>query len=79
MERENTRRSPRNRRTPLGKRRAPDPDIQYTQPKPFFRNRLIVQLLSIALFPPDLYSASRMGSLCHSHPGCMPSLFLPAH
>ena len=48
MEMENTRRSPRNRRTPPGKRRAPDPDIQYTQPKPFFRNRLIVQLLSIA-------------------------------
>ena len=48
MERENTRRSPRNRRTAPRKHRTPDPDIQYTQPKPFFRNRLIVQLLSIA-------------------------------
>ena len=48
MENENTRRSPRNRRTPPRKRRTPDPEIQYTQPKPFFRNRLIVQLLSIA-------------------------------
>ena len=48
MENENTRRSPRNRHTPPRKRRTPDPEIQYTQPKPFFRNRLIVQLLSIA-------------------------------
>ena len=48
MENENTRRSPRNGRTPPRKCRTPDPEIQYTQPKPFFRNRLIVQLLSVA-------------------------------
>ncbi len=38
----------RTRRRPPKKARAPQPEIQYTQPKPFFRNRLIVQLLSIA-------------------------------
>ena len=46
MDTENSRRRPR-RRSFL-KQKALDADIQYTQPKPFFRNRLIVQLLSVA-------------------------------
>lgn len=37
------------RRRPMQRTRQPsEQQIQYTQPKPFFRNRLIVQLLSIA-------------------------------
>lgn len=49
METENTNRpEPRTRRTARSKQRRPRQEIQYTQPKPFFRNRLIVQLLSIA-------------------------------
>lgn len=49
METENTNRpEPRARRTARSKQRRPRQEIQYTQPKPFFRNRLIVQLLSIA-------------------------------
>lgn len=48
METENTKRAPRDRRAPQKKRQQPRQDIQYTQPKPFFRNRLIVQLMSIA-------------------------------
>ena len=48
METENTNRpEPRARRTAQKKQRRPRQEIQYTQPKPFFRNRLIVQLLSI--------------------------------
>ena len=46
MDTENSRRRPR-RRSFL-KQKALDADIQYTKPKPFFRNRLIVQLLSVA-------------------------------
>lgn len=45
METERTEATPSRRRRPTGK---PRPEIHYTQPKPFFRNRLIVQLLSVA-------------------------------
>ncbi len=48
METEKVSRARPRRRPPQKKQRAPQPEIQYTQPKPFFRNRLIVQLLSIA-------------------------------
>lgn len=47
METERTEASPRRRR-PERRERKNRPEIHYTQPKPFFRNRLIVQLLSIA-------------------------------
>lgn len=46
METERTEATPR-RRTDRRERKA-RPEIHYTQPKPFFRNRLIVQLLSVA-------------------------------
>ena len=42
------RRRPRPRRFFQRKQKTEGPEIQYTQPKPFFRNRLIVQLASIA-------------------------------
>lgn len=49
METENTNRtSLRNRRKAQRKPGTPRPEIQYTPPKPFFRNRLIVQMMSIA-------------------------------
>lgn len=43
-----TEKSNRRRRPVRTKRQPSEQQIQYTQPKPFFRNRLIVQLLSIA-------------------------------
>lgn len=49
MENEKTNSTPARRRRPAGKpRKGQMPEIQYTQPRPFFRNRLIVQLLSVA-------------------------------
>lgn len=48
METEKIQRLPRARRSTKSKRQSSEQQIQYTQPKPFFRNRLIVQLLSIA-------------------------------
>ena len=50
METEKTNPAPVRRRRPAGKTRSerPQQEIQYTQPRPFFRNRLIVQLLSVA-------------------------------
>ena len=48
METERTNRTRRTRRPAERKERQPRQPIQYTQPKPFFRNRLIVQLISIA-------------------------------
>lgn len=40
--------SPRRRRPSRREERKPRPEIHYTQPRPFYRNRLIVQLLSVA-------------------------------
>ena len=48
METERVQRPSRLRRAPKNKRQPSEQQIQYTQPKPFFRNRLIVQMLSIA-------------------------------
>lgn len=47
METENNRRTSTHRRRPR-KTRQIQQDIQYTQPKPFFRKRLMVQLLTVA-------------------------------
>ena len=47
METERTEAAPRRRR-PRRRERKPRSEIHYTQPKPFFRNRLLVQLLSVA-------------------------------
>lgn len=44
----NNRTRTRDRRSVLKKRRKPQQEVQYTQPKPFFRKRLIMQLLTIA-------------------------------
>lgn len=49
MDKERTETTPnprRKQRGPAGKK--PRPEIHYTQPRPFYRNRLIVQLLSVA-------------------------------
>ena len=54
METERSQRAPRIRRSSQRKRQPSEQQIQYTQPKPFFRNRLIVQLLSIAAVVPAL-------------------------
>ena len=48
MEKERTEPTPSPRRRQSGKTRKPRPEIHYTQPRPFYRNRLIVQLLSVA-------------------------------
>ncbi len=48
METENNRRSTVRRRRPGKTRQIQQQDIQYTQPKPFFRKRLTVQLLTVA-------------------------------
>lgn len=49
METERTNSAPTRRRRPAGKaQKKPKPEIAYTQPRPFYRNRLIVQLLSVA-------------------------------
>lgn len=49
METERTNSAPSRRRRPAGKaQKKPKPEIAYTQPRPFYRNRLIVQLLSVA-------------------------------
>lgn len=44
----NNRTRTRNRRSALKKRNDPRQEVHYTQPKPFFRKRLIMQLLTIA-------------------------------
>lgn len=44
----NNRTETRSRRSASRTRRSPRQEVQYTQPKPFFRKRLIVQLLTIA-------------------------------
>ena len=49
MEAENNNRTrTRNRRSSQKTQRKPQQEVQYTQPKPFFRKRLLVQLLTIA-------------------------------
>lgn len=49
METERKNPAPSRRRRPAGKvQKKPKPEIVYTQPRPFYRNRLIVQLLSVA-------------------------------
>ena len=48
METEKNQRQPRMRHGRRNRRQPSEQQINYTQPKPFFRNRLIVQLLSIA-------------------------------
>ena len=49
METEKNNAAPTRRRKP-GRRNhdKPNQEINYTQPRPFYRNRLIVQLLSVA-------------------------------
>ena len=48
METERTESASSRRRNRTRVARKPRPEIHYTQPKPFFRNRLLVQLLSMA-------------------------------
>lgn len=49
METERKNPAPSRRRRPAAKaQKKPKPEIAYTQPRPFYRNRLIVQLLSVA-------------------------------
>lgn len=49
METERKNPVPSRRRRPAAKaQKKPKPEIAYTQPRPFYRNRLIVQLLSVA-------------------------------
>lgn len=49
MENERKNPAPSRRRRPAAKaQKKPKPEIAYTQPRPFYRNRLIVQLLSVA-------------------------------